>query len=46
MFSEPIGVHSKQKKAAHIDLIKRSSREKVEEDQSKSFQLKHNVGCA
>ena len=43
MFSEWIGLHAKQKKDAHIDLIKHSSsssssREKVEADQCKSYE--------
>ena len=40
--------YAKQKKDAHIAFIKHSSssREKVEADQFKSFQQKHNVGCA
>ena len=46
MVSERIGPHAKQKIDAHIDLIKRSSREKVEADQRKSFHQKRNVGCA
>ena len=47
MFSEWIGFYTKQKKDAQIDLIKHSNRrEKGEADQRKSFQKKHNVGCA
>ena len=47
MFSAPTGVVAKQKKDAHLDLIKHSSsRGKVEADQRKSFRQKYNMGCA